>query len=47
MKSALYTMLDSREYVQAFQVIQQMSTLLPEDLELLRMRQNILCEIAE
>ena len=47
MKGTLRTMLDNRQYAQALQIILQMSALLPEDLELLRMRQNILREMAE
>ena len=47
MKGTLRTMLDNRQYAQALQIILQMSALLPEDMELLRMRQNILREMAE
>lgn len=42
MKEVLRTMIDNADYVQALSIIQQLSPLLPEDLELLRMRQNIL-----
>ena len=47
MKDTLHTMLDKRQYAQALQIILQMSALLPEDMELLRMRQNVLREMAE
>lgn len=47
MKDALKTMIDNGQYVQAWSVILQLSPLLPEDLELLRMRQEVLREIAE
>ena len=44
MKEALKTMIGNRQYVQALPVILQLSPLLPEDLELLRMRQKVLQE---
>lgn len=47
MKDTLRTMADNKQHVQALQVIQQLTPLLPEDLELLRIRQNILREMAE
>jgi len=47
MKEALRTMIDNADYTQALPMIQQLTPLLPEDLELLRMRQNVLRGIAE
>lgn len=44
MKEALKTMICNHQYVQALPVILQLSPLLPEDLELLRMRQKVLQE---
>lgn len=42
MKGELRDMLENKQYTQALQIILQLSPLLPEDLELLRMRQNVL-----
>ena len=47
MKEALRVMIDNRQYIEALPVIMQLSPLLPEDLELLRMRQKVLQETAE
>lgn len=46
MKKILQAMLDAEQYPQALQIILQLSSLLPEDLELLRIRQKVLQEIA-
>lgn len=46
MKEALREMIENKQYTQALQIILQLSPLLPEDLELLRIRQNILRETA-
>ena len=47
MKESLRSMINSKQYTQAMSVILQLSPLLPEDLELLRMRQNLLRKMAE
>ncbi|MCI9633032.1 MAG: hypothetical protein HFH18_07290 [Ruminococcus sp.] len=47
MKESLQSMINSKQYTQAMSVILQLSPLLPEDLELLRMRQNLLRKMAE
>jgi glycosyltransferase involved in cell wall biosynthesis len=47
MKESLRSMINSKQYTQAMSVILQLSPLLPEDLELLRMRQNLLHKMAE
>lgn len=44
MKDALKAMISNHQYTEALPVILQLSQLLPEDLELLRMRQTILLE---
>lgn len=45
MKEALKTMIENQQYTEALPVILQLSPLLPDDLELLRMRQRVLQEI--
>ena len=47
MKDALKSMIANKQYTDALPIILQLSPLLPEDLELLRMRQDVLGEIAE
>ena len=47
MKGALKTMIDSGQYEEALSVITQLTPLLPEDLDLLRMRQNVLRGLAD
>lgn len=47
MKAALRTMIGGGQYAEALTVILQLSPLLPEDLELLRMRQNVLQKVSE
>ena len=47
MKEALRTMINSNQYIQAMSVIMQLSPLLPDDLELLRIRQHVLRKMAE
>ncbi len=47
MKDALRAMITNGQYAEALPVILQLSSLLPEDLELLRMRQNVLWQTAE
>lgn len=47
MKAALRTMINGGQYAEALTVILQLSPLLPEDLELLRMRQNVLQKVSE
>lgn len=47
MKEALRTLVDNGQNAEALQVILQLSPLLPEDLELLRMRQKVLRGMAE
>ena len=47
MKESLRSMINNKQYTQAMSVILQLSPLLPEDLELLRMRQNLLRKMAE
>lgn len=47
MKEALNGMLNNGQYIEALPIILQLSSLLPEDLEVLRIRQKILCELAE
>ncbi len=42
MKEALRSMIEKKQYTEALPIILQLSPLLPEDLELLRMRQNVL-----
>lgn len=42
MKEALRAMIEKEQYTEALPIILQLSPLLPEDLELLRMRQNVL-----
>ncbi len=42
MKNSLAVLIDQGQYAQAMPVMQQLCTLLPEDLELLRMRQRLL-----
>lgn len=44
MKDVLSSMLRKKEYIQALPVMQQLCSLLPDDLELLRMRQRLLLE---
>lgn len=44
MKEALKVMLEKGQYTEAMSVAKQLSSLLPDDLELLRLRQNILHE---
>lgn len=46
MKDALKGMIANRQYREALPVILQLSPLLPEDLELLRMRQHVLQQLA-
>lgn len=46
MKDALKAMLEKGQYAEAMSVAKQLSSLLPEDLELLRLRQKILHESA-
>ena len=45
MKNALNTMIQCKQYEQAVPVMQQLCSLLPDDLELLRLRQKLLREI--
>ena len=45
MKEALESMIANGQYVEALPVILQLSSLLPEDLELLRMRQHVLQQL--
>lgn len=45
MKDALSSMLQKKEYEQALPVMQQLCALLPDDLELLRLRQRLLLEM--
>lgn len=45
MKEALKSMIENQQYTEALPIILQLSPLLPEDLELLRMRQNVLQNI--
>ena len=45
MKEALESMIANGQYVEALPVILQLSPLLPEDLELLRMRQHVLQQL--
>ena len=45
MKEALKAMIEKQQYAEALPIILQLSPLLPEDLELLRMRQNVLQNI--
>ena len=47
MKDALKVMIANQQYTEALPIILQLSPLLPEDLELLRMRQTVLREISE
>lgn len=47
MKEVLRTQIDHGQYTEALPIILQLSPLLPEDLELLRMRQAVLRETAE
>ncbi len=47
MKEALRTMINSNQYIQSMSVIMQLSPLLPDDLELLRIRQHVLRKMAE
>ena len=43
MKEALKAMIEKQQYTEALPIILQLSPLLPDDLEFLRMRQNVLC----
>lgn len=45
MKEALESMIANGQYVEALPVILQLSPLIPEDLELLRMRQHVLQQL--
>lgn len=47
MKAALNTMIENQQYAESLPVILQLCPLLPEDLELLKMRQKVLREIIE
>ncbi|MCI8294193.1 MAG: glycosyltransferase [Hespellia sp.] len=47
MKAALHTMLDNRQYPEAMAIVNQLSPLLPEDLEFLRMRQQVWRQMTE
>lgn len=47
MKDALKVMIENRQYEEALHIILQLCALLPEDLELLKLRQKILLETAE
>jgi len=44
MKDTLKVMISNQQYADALPIVLQLSPLLPEDLELLRMRQTILQE---
>ncbi len=47
MKQSLSMLVEQRQYAQALPVMQQLCTLLPEDLELLRIRQRLLAKMDE
>lgn len=47
MKNALKVMIDNQQYAEALPVILQLCPLLPEDLDLLKMRQKVLLEATE
>lgn len=47
MKAAVETMYENHQYMDAFPIIVQLSALLPDDLWLLRMRQNVLRKMSE
>lgn len=47
MKSSLSMLIEQEQYTQALPVMQQLCTLLPEDLELLRLRQRLLLKVSE
>lgn len=47
MKETLRGMIADGQYTEALSVIMQLSSLLPEDLELLRIRQNVLSQLSE
>ena len=47
MKQSLSTLVEQRQYVQALSVMQQLCPLLPEDLELLRIRQQLFTKMDE
>lgn len=47
MKERLNDLLENKQYVQAGSLIDQLSPLLPEDLELIRMRQNVLRQMCK
>ena len=47
MKSALNIMFEKKQYTEALSILPQLVSLLPEDLELLRMKQRLLKEMAD
>ena len=47
MKDTLTTMLKQSQYQEALSIITQLLPLLPEDLELIRMRQNVLRQMCK
>ena len=44
-KQVLYGLIENRQWVEAYGVAAQLASLLPDDLEVLRLKQEILCNM--